>query len=65
MCEVPRNGCDSASQVAERRLTKPWKGNLTGTQYLGIISFMDCSMCPKPIPEPRLTRRAPHADVLA
>ena len=25
-----------------------------GTQYLSIISFMDCSMCPKPIPEPRL-----------
>ena len=27
--------------------------HLTGTQYLGIISFMDCSMCSKPIPEPR------------
>ena len=34
--------------------TRPPGCHLTGTQYLGIISFMDCSMCTKPIPEPRL-----------
>ena len=34
--------------------TRPPGCHLTGTQYLGIISFMDCSMCTEPIPEPRL-----------
>ena len=48
----------SMTEIASRtnvdKSTRPPGCHLTGTQYLGIINFMDCSMCPKPIPEPRL-----------
>ena len=53
--EVPASPATPAdADLAGCPLTRPAGCHLTGTQYLGIISFMDCSMCPKPIPEPRL-----------
>ena len=52
----PYRGCGVSRYLPAKTLL-PRHGrldaHLTGTQYLGIISFMDCSMCTEPIPEPR------------
>ena len=57
MVDVDQKGCSVSRYLPGPRSlasTRPPGCHLTGTQYLGIISFMDCSMCTEPIPEPRL-----------